>query len=211
MGLIRTPNVSSDLHMELHGPAGEDVTSGELKPFSHDSHFSVSAQSAQGYRLHTIEEIIVIGANGQIVAVEDPELIVGARRRKGAMLVPVATLSEGYVPVRFLWGPSRSVLGMSAAGAGTADGARAAEDHAKYKALHHRVLDGVGDIALQAFLRFLERQAVDDFPAIVARPRCKLAFRFQYDEHYLHERHAAQLAWKRFLAANPPKADRKPA
>ena len=80
MGLIRTPKVSSDLHMELQGQPGEDVTPAELKPFSHDSHFSVSAHSAEGYRLHTIEEIIVIGANGQIVAVEDPELIVGALR-----------------------------------------------------------------------------------------------------------------------------------
>jgi hypothetical protein len=42
------------------------------------------------------------------------------------------------------------------------------------------------------------------------RPRCKLAFRFQYDEHYLHERHAAQLAWKRFLTGRPPGADPTP-
>ncbi len=210
MGLITTPNGRPDRRVELQGRHGEEVTSAELQPFSHDSHFSVSAHSAPGYRLHAVREIIVIGANGQIVAVERPELPVGAPRRKSAMPVPVATLSKGHIPLRFLWGPIRSVLGLSGAYPGTVDDERAMEDHLKYKTLHHRILEGVGDIALQAFLRFLERQgpsAVNDFPTIVERPRSKLAFRFQYDEHYLHERHAAQLAWKRFLTENSLNAD----
>jgi hypothetical protein len=202
MGLIRTPNGGPDRHTELQGQPGEDMTPAELKPFSHDSYFSVSARSTQGYRLQTIEKIIVIGGNGQIVAVEEPERLVGTRRSRGAMLAPTAATPDSHVPLRFLWGPVRSVLGLSEARPGTAGSERVMEDHSKYKALHHRVLDGVGDIALQAFLRFLERQtpsAASEFPTIVERPRCKLAFRFQYDEHYLHERHAAQLAWKRFL------------
>ncbi len=192
----------ADGREEPQGPHDE-ATSAEARPFSHDSHFSVSPDSAHGYRLQVIEEIIVIGANGQIVAVEHPELAVGERRRKGAMPVPIAAMPRRHDSLRFLWGPGHSVLGLSGARPGIFDEARAAEDHLKYKALHHRILEGVGDIALQAFLRFLERKtasAVDDYPMITERPRCKLAFRFQYDEHYLHERHAAQLAWKRFLA-----------
>ena len=118
------------------------------------------------------------------------------------MPVPAATLSKGCIPLRFLWGPVRSVLGLSGARPGSVEHGRAMDDHLKYTVLHRHALEGVGDIALQAFLRFLELQtpsAIADFPTIVGRPRCNLAFRFQYDEHYLHERHAAQLAWKRFL------------
>jgi hypothetical protein len=185
-----------------HGQHEEEAPSAELRPFSHDSHFSVGAHSAYGYRLHAIEEIVVIGGNGQIVAVERPAYVCGERRHKGAMAVPAAALSRDHIPLRFLWGPVRNVLGFSGARPGTVEHGRAKEDRLKYAALHRQVLDGVGDIALQAFLRFLERQTPStpaDFPAAVERPRCKLAFRFQYDEHYLHERHAAQLAWKRFL------------
>ncbi len=186
----------------LEGLHDEEAPSGEPRPFSHDSHFSVGAHSAHGYRLHAIEEIIVIGGNGQIVAVERPAYVCGGRRHKGATAVPAAALSKDHIPLRFLWGPVRSVLGLSGARPGTVEHARALEDHLKYAALHHHVLEGVGDIALQAFLRFLERQtpsALAGFSTAIERPRCKLAFRFQYDEHYLHERHAAQLAWRRFL------------
>lgn len=187
--------------------------SAEPRPFSHDSHFSVSPPSAPGYRLQVIEEIIVIGANGQIVAVERPQFPVGKQRRKGAVPVPVVTLPRRRPPLRFLWGPGHSVLGLSGARPGSIDGARLKADDLRFKTLHHRILEDVGDIALQAFLRFLERKtasAVSQFPTIVDRSRCKLAFRFQYDEHYLHERHAAQLAWKRFLAESPPGADQTP-
>jgi len=193
-----TPNGQST----LEGQHEDEAPSAEPRPFSHDSHFSVGAHSAHGYRLQAIEEIIVIGGNGQIVAVEPAAYLRGKRRRKGAMPVPAATPSKGCLPLRFLWGPVRSVLGLCGARPGTVEHGRALEDHLKYTALHRRVLEGVGDIALHAFLRFLEREtpsAVADFPTIIERPRCKLAFRFQYDEHYLHERHAAQLAWKRFL------------
>jgi hypothetical protein len=206
MGLIGTSGEAPGRRVKL--PGREEATSAELQPFSNDRHFAVSAQSAHGYRVHEIEDIIVIGGNGQIVAVEHPGLLGGARRRKGAMLVPVAPMSKGSAPLRFLWGPARSVLGLSGQRPGAVDDGRAIEDHLKYRALHHRVLESAGDIALQAFLRFLERQppSADDYPTIVGRSRCKVAFRFQYDEHYLHERHAAQLAWKRFLAENsaPP-------
>ena len=182
---------------------GEDATPAEPRPFSHDSHFSVGAHSAYGYRLHAIEEIIVIGGNGQIVAVERPTYVCGERRHKGAMAVPAAAFSRDHIPLRFLWGSVRSVLGVSGARSGTAEHARAVEEQFKYTALHRQVLEGVGDMALQAFLRFLEHHAPSssaDLPMAFERPRCKLAFRFQYDEHYLHERHAAQLAWKRFLS-----------
>ena len=188
---------------------GEDGTGAEPQPFSHDSHFSVSAQSAAGYRLHAIDEIIVIGGNGRIVGIESPGFIAGERRRKGAMPVPVATLSRGRIPLRFLWGSGRNVLGLSG-GAGPAEYGRVMDDHMKFKNLHHQVLEGVGDIALQAFLRFLEHQtplAPGEVPALAERPGCKLAFRFQYDEHYLHERHAAQLAWRRFLTETQPGGD----
>jgi hypothetical protein len=189
---------------EREQPEGrqDEAPSAEPRPFSHDRHFSVSPRSAHGYRLHVIDEIIVIGGNGQVVAVEHPPYSVGERRRSGAMPVPVAARSERHGALRFLWGPGRSVLGLSGTRPGRLDDARAAEDHLRYKALHQRVLEGVGDIALQAFLRFLERKTASiasELPPAIERPRSKLAFRFQYDEHYLHERHAAQLAWKRFL------------
>jgi hypothetical protein len=197
MGLIRTTSGRApDGGKEAKG-RHDEAASAEPRPVSHDSHFSVSAHKTLGYRLHAIDQIIVIGGNGHIVAVEHPGSPFGERRRTGAMPVPVATLSKAQGPLRFLWGPGQSVLGISGVRPGTVDVARAMQDHLKYEALHHRILAGVGDIALQAFLRFLERNTaltVSELPAIAEHRRCKLAFRFQYDEHYLHERHAAQLA-----------------
>lgn len=191
-------------HRGSAAPREQEPPSGEPRPFSHASHFSISVHGVHGYRPRAIEKIIVIGGNGQIVAVEPPAYLRGERRLKDAMPVPVITLSKGCIPLHFLWGPVRSVLGLTGARPGTVEHGRAMADHLKYTALHQHVLEGVGDIALQAFLRFLERQtpsAAADFPAVIGLPGCKLAFRFQYDEHYLHERHAAQLAWKRFLTA----------
>ena len=196
MGMIEPSGVPPGGREEPNGRP-DDVAPEGPRAFSHDSHFSVSVSSAHGYRLHMIDEIIVIGANGQIIALERPELPAGRRRRTGAMPVPVTSLSRAHDPLRFLWGPRRSVLGPCQASSDDAD------HHLKFRALHHRVLEGVGDIALQAFIRFLERGPAwpaGEFPA--PSPQCKLAFRFQYDEHYLHERHAAQLAWKRFLMEN---------
>lgn len=202
MGMVGPSNGTPNGQRKLAAQHEEEAPSADPRPFSHDSHFSVSAHGAHGYRLHAIEEIIVIGGNGQIVATEPPAYLCGERRRKGAMPVPTVTLSKGCIPLRFLWGPVRSMLGVTGASPGTVEHGRAMADHLEYTALHHHVLEGVGDIALRAFLRFLERQtpsAVPDFPTVIERPGRKLAFRFQYDEHYLHERHAAQLAWKRFL------------
>jgi hypothetical protein len=209
MGMIRASSGTPDGGEGLEGQH-DGGSSAEPRPCSHDSHFSVRAHDAPGYGLHAIDQIIVIGGNGHIVAVEPPGIHFGERRRRAAMPVPAATLSKAHGPLRFLWGPGHSVLGLSGARPGTFDVARATNDRLKYKALHHRVLDGVGDIALQAFLRFLERDTasgVSAFPTIEEHPRCKLAFRFQYDEHYLHERHAAQLAWKRFLTETPAGVD----
>jgi hypothetical protein len=204
MGMIGTSDGLLARHVQSQAQHREEVTSAEPRPLSHDRHFSVSAQSAHGYRPHVIADIIVFGGSGQIVSVEHPGRRVEARRRKGAMLVPDATLSKGSTPLQFLWGTARSAPSLNGQHPETA-----LEDHLKYKTLHHRVLENVGDIALQAFLRFLERQApsVINWSTIVGRTRCNLAFRFQYDEHYLHERHAAQLAWKRFLTEGATDAD----
>lgn len=180
----------------------DDKPPAELPPFSHERNFSVNPRSAPGYRIQAVDEVIVIGGNGQIVAVEYPEVPAGVRRRKGEIPVPLAAVSRRHAPLRFLWGPGRHVFGLSECSLGARDDALAVDDQRKYEALHREILEGVGDIALQAFLRFLERNVAgmtDEFPTIVERLGSNLAFRFHYDEHYLHERHAAQLAWKRFL------------
>ena len=190
MGLIRG---SSETAQHL-----DEAIAADFPPFSHDRHFS--ARSAYGYRAHAIEKIIVIGGAGQIVGVEEPSSPVGSGRRKGALLVPAINVCADDTSLRFLWGPARSVFGLSGTRPGARHDRRAEEDHLKYKALHRHALESVGDIALQAFLRFLETQSVNDAAMLVGRSHCKLAFRFQYDEHYLHERHAAQLAWRRLLA-----------
>lgn len=209
MGMIGASSGAPPGREDLEERLDEATSAGPLA-LPQDRHFSVSPRHAAGYRLQVIEEIVVIGGNGQVVAVEHPDLPFGERRRQGSMRVPVATLSKAQDRLRFLWGSSRSVFGLSGALPGPSVEARASDDHLKYKALHHRILEGVGDIALQAFLRFLERgtaSVVSAYPTVAEHPRCKLAFRFEYDEHYLHERHAAQLAWKRFLAGSPCRAD----
>jgi hypothetical protein len=191
-----------------HGPEASDGphderAPSEPAPFSYDSHFSISRRNAVGYRLQVIDEVIVIGGNGQIVAVEYPETPSSQRRRKRDIPVPSAAVSKRHDYLRFLWGPGHHVFGLSDRDRGGAwDDALALEDYRRYEALHRHILEGVGDIALQAFLRFLDRNAggmSEEYLTIVERLGSNLAFRFHYDEHYLHERHAAQLAWRRFL------------
>src|SRR5438128_1193618 len=123
MGLIRASGGTTDGDEELEG-GHDEAASAQPRPVSNDSHFSVSARNAPGYRLHALDQIIVIGGNGHIIAVEHPGVPSGDRRRKGAMPVPVATLSKAHPPVRFLWGPSHSVLGVSGPFPGTFDVAR---------------------------------------------------------------------------------------
>src|ERR1700709_1205256 len=100
MGMISASIGTTDGPEELEGQH-DDMASAEPRPFSHDSHFSVSPHSAYGYRLQEIDEVIVIGGNGRIVAVEHPAF--GERRRRGAM--PVATMPKRHDSLRFLWGP----------------------------------------------------------------------------------------------------------
>ena len=103
----------------------------------------------------------------------------------------------------FLWGSSLHALGLRRAhGAGEvrAD----AETFNRFRTFHRVVLAGARDPSLRAFLEFLKDWRPewafvrDELEAVAGG---SVVFRFQYDEYFLHESHAARLIWSRLLGA----------
>jgi CRISPR-associated protein Csd1 len=77
----------------------------------------------------------------------------------------------------------------------------------RFKAFHRAALAGIEDIGVEAFLRFLENWSPEDFldvPEFQDKLDAKLAFRFQYDDGFLHDRRAARMAWNRVIEQTIP-------
>lgn len=155
-----------------------------------------------GFTHKHIAFAVVIGASGQFAGVED--LPGYDQPRRARMKVPQPRRRTRGMVANFLYDKTGFALGIR--------GDKNAEDGFRFDAaafdcfrqLHRTALDGVGDTAVQVFLKFLDQWSPQDFqhvPGFRDKLDQNLAFRFQYDDEFLHERHAARLAWKRLLAA----------
>ena len=115
------------------------------------------------------------------------------------MAVPQARRRPKALAVNFLWGKTDQALGISAR-PGTSGGFRVdAKAFEGFRTLHKVALYGISDTALEAFLKFLDQWSPEDFqhvPDFQDKLGLNLVFRFQYDDEFMHERHAARLAWK---------------
>jgi CRISPR-associated protein Csd1 len=155
-----------------------------------------------GFAHKHIAFAVVIGASGQLTAVEAMPGYGQARRPR--MSVPQPRRRTRGLVANFLCDNTGYALGVKvdrrAQGGFRLD--EAAFDC--FRDLNETVLDGVADTAVQAFLKFLEHWSPRDFlevPGFQDKLDLTLGFRFQYDDECLHERHAARLAWKRYLLA----------
>jgi CRISPR-associated protein Csd1 len=162
------------------------------------------ATSGSDWSRQKISFVMVFGSSGQLVAVEDLPNYPLIKRTEKLMTVPRIQGSPDGPPVNFLWDRTAFAIGVSK-DLRTAPGYRINhEAFACFRVLHAVALEGVADTAVQAFLKFLARWSPEQFlQALDFREKLdlNLAFRFQYDDEFLHERHAARLAWRRISTA----------
>ena len=155
-----------------------------------------------GFAHKHIAFAVVFGASGQLAGIE---ALPGYRQaRRPRMSVPQPRRRTRSLVANFLCDNTGYALGVRmdrrAQGGFRIDQA----SFECFRALHSAVLGGVPDTTVQAFLKFLGQWSPRDFlevPGFQDKLDLTLGFRFQYDDEFLHERHAARLAWKRFLAA----------
>jgi CRISPR-associated protein Csd1 len=142
----------------------------------------------------------VIGPSGRLVGIEPISSYPPRHRAETAMVVPHVPRTPKTPAVNFLWGKTDQALGISSRPASPSGFRVDTQAFEGFRALHKIALHGMTDTALEAFLKFLDRWSPEDFRHIADfqdKLGLNLVFRFQYDDEFMHERHAARLAWKR--------------
>ena len=182
--------------------AGVDRERRVIIPGSHDHH--PGADEGFGpepeFTHKKIDFSVVIGPAGQFVGIEDLPSYPLVRR--AAMTVPKPQRRARELAANFLCDRTTYALGVRADPRSETGFKVDERAFACFRSLHALVLYGVTDTAVQAFLKFLDQWTPQDsgaVPGFRERLDLTLAFRFQYDDELLHERHAARLAWKRYL------------
>lgn len=155
----------------------------------------------QGYGREKIHFAVVIGARGQLIALENLQTDF-TRKCERLMTVPEIVGAPYSAPISFLWDKTGPALGIRRRKG--VPGACRLDDLAfeRFKAFHRAALCGIEDMGVEAFLRFIEGWRPEDFqdaPEFKDKLDAKLVFRFQYDDGFLHDRGAARAAWKRVL------------
>ena len=147
------------------------------------------------FRREPIPYALVLSPTGGVIGVDDLQLHADTR-----MIVPKTRVGPKRATLAFLWGNSSNALGVSP----DADGRwgyrldRAA--FVAFRDLHCSALSRVVDPSVQAFLKFLRQWEPEQarlLPQVREVVGSNLAFRFQYDDELLHEKHAAHVVWTR--------------
>lgn len=181
------------LHKELVAAFGladqPDVGNiGEVSPSEH------------GYFWKKIDFALVVNSSGELLDIERPPWRFGGKRRRNSLLVPYKPyMGEGGAS-GFLWGQSPYALGLGKPGQGGPKANR--EPFNRFRTFHQAVLCDATDPSIRAFLLFLERWDPENMADVGKAAEVAggaLAFRFRYDDCFLHETHAARLSWARLL------------
>lgn len=145
---------------------------------------------APGYSREKISFAIILSPEGEPIDKLD------LREQSGKKLVPrleevpaAAKRTVGILPNR-LWDKSAYVLGRTAG-----QGKRTAEEHAKFREEHLKLLAGTNDAGLLALRRFIEGWSPARFDAPPFVPEmldANLVFRLDGDRQFIHQREAAQ-------------------
>lgn len=153
-----------------------------------------------GFAPQKISFCIVLDTVGSVV---DVEML--AREEKGklvpqSMVVPAIARTSGIAPA-FLWDKTAYALGVTHPEKGSK---RVALEHAAFVAHHHKVLDGIDDPGLRAFLAFLDRWDPKDYPRLRYAEQMidtNVVFRLEgLGQPYLHDRPAARAMVANLLA-----------
>jgi hypothetical protein len=157
-----------------------------------------------GFDWRRVDFVLVIGAAGEAVEVERPPWRMRGKRSRSSMLVPQRQLKTQGGFSGFLWGTSVHALGLRRSGA-RGEVRPDPEAFNCFRIFHRAVLANTRDPSLRAFAAFLNNWRPEigfEVPDLAPLVGGSLAFRFQYDEQFLHETHAARLIWRRLLGSN---------
>ncbi len=157
-----------------------------------------------GYAPQQIGWVLHIGKDGSLVA--DPEDIrrVDEKGNKQNRIIDLPSLMQKRtvkITPQFLWDNTGYVLGAD----GKDNPERALEQFEAFRTLHHELLDGVDDEALQALLRFLDTWEPADAPQLPFWDELcgqNVVFRYEGDRELLHLRRKAKETWAGHLTTS---------
>ena len=168
----------------------------------HDGGGDVGANC--GYSWKKVDFAIVINSAGEIVDIERPPWRLSGKRSKTSILTPQRQLRTQGGFSGFLWGSSIHALGLRRSPNYGEVRAEADAFH-RFRTFHRVALANARDPSLRAFLEFLKTWRPewvfvrDDLVPVAGG---SVVFRFQYDDCFLHECHAARLIWSRLLGTS---------
>ncbi len=182
------------LHRQLVAAFGNgkppNIKSAKAQPHNH-----------QGYVRKSVNFAIVISASGDVVDIERPPWQLGGERIRSSLVVPHKHLLGEIASTGFLCGHSRHTLGFSKS---RRTGQLQAHIHgfSRFRSFHQAVLGASTNRSMLAFLQFLQswdpqRAAYLDHAVDLAG--ATLAFRFRYDDCFLHDSQAARSVWAGLL------------
>ena len=158
-------------------------------------------RSAEGYFWKEIDFCLVISPSGEIVDVERPPWRMGGKRRRSTLLVPFKPFLGAAGLSGFLWGRSTHAVGVSR-NKPDGDLGLDSEGFRHFRAFHRSALSEINSPSIRAFLLFLDRwepNSLDAVSFVHETAGAALAFRFQYENGFLHECQAARQRWARLL------------
>jgi hypothetical protein len=165
-------------------------------------HIKANDSSADGYTWRKVDLALVINSAGELVNLDRPPWRIGAKRSSNTLLTPPQQFADSGGFSGFLWGHSSHALGI---GRPHRDrGLRAyPEAFNRFRTFHRAVLGRAENASIRAFLLFLQRWNPEtaDLGPVIDSAGATLAFRFHYEDCFLHDSHAARLIWKRL--SNP--------
>jgi CRISPR-associated protein Csd1 len=143
---------------------------------------------APGFSREKISFAITLSEDGEPVGVADLRSGGGKRPAPRFLSVPAAVKRTVAILPNAFWDKSAYLLGRTAGA-----GARTAQEHAAFKAMHLEMLAGSNDPGLVALCRFLDGWAPGRFDVPPFGPEmldANIVFRLDGEPRFLHEREA---------------------
>ena len=153
-----------------------------------------------GFSRENISYAIVLSPAGEVRDVRDLRDSDASNKkpRPKRLRVPQSRKRPGNIAPFFLWDNTGYVLGKGK----DKEVSRVEKQHAAFKELHERLLAGINDEGLQAFLGFLKEWRVEDYDGLLHAEEMlgeNVVFRLDGELCFLHEGSAAKGVWVHHL------------
>lgn len=158
-----------------------------------------------GTSLESISFALVLGADGDLRAIEDLREQAGKKLRPRKMTVPAAVTRTSGIKANFMWDKASYVFGADADGCSP----QSRERFGAFKAFLRKVGAGIDDPGFSAITCFLDHWECERAQEIVGRfqpwadvSAANLVFRLDGATGYIHNRAPIQEAWLKSIRRN---------